>query len=441
MTANQPTNLRQLSKSRPIGRVRSVDGAMIWASGLSAATAIGDQVRLDQQFGERSGEVVRIEEDRVGILPDFGTAGISLGDRIVSHGPIRITPGPHWIGRILDSCGKPLDGKPMAYGHEPRGLEGSPPAAATRKGFGPQVRTGLTMFDTVLPIATGQRLGLFAGSGVGKSTLLAQMAQGMAADVVVLCLVGERGRELSEFVQNNLGEEGLSRTVIVVATSDRPAIERRRCLYTAVAAAESFRDQGLHVLLLVDSITRFAEAHREVATTAGELPAIQGFPASTAHRIHSLCERLGTGGVGQGDITALISVLVAGSDMDEPIADILRGVLDGHVVLDRTIAERGRFPATHILQSVSRSLPRVLSHSQNTLLSEVRSLLSVYEQSEPMLRSGLYRGGSDPVLERAIAFWPQFEQFVQTANPGNPEDAFQKLELLLKRLPGNGASG
>ena len=218
----------------------------------------------------------------------------------------------------------------------------------------------------------------------------------------MLALIGERGRELREFVENALGKEGMKRAIVVTATSDRSPVVRRRCAWAAMAVAEHFRDQGAHVLLLADSITRFAEAHREVAVAAGELPSLRGYPPSTAHMIMSLCERAGPGPDGAGDITALFSVLVAGSDMEEPVADILRGVLDGHVVLDRAIAERGRFPAIDLLRSVSRSLPQAASEAENKIIGRTRQLLGAYEKSELMIRAGLYAEGSDPVLDQAI---------------------------------------
>jgi flagellum-specific ATP synthase len=291
----------------------------------------------------------------------------------------------------------------------------------------------MAVFDTLLPLVRGQRIGLFAGSGVGKSHLLANFAQGMQADVVVLALVGERGREVLDFVNTILGPEGMARTVVVAATSDRSPLERRRCPLAAMTIAEHFRDQGKHVLYLADSITRFAEAHREVAVASGEMPALRGHPPSVANQIMRLAERAGPGLNGVGDITAVFSVLVAGSDMEEPIADILRGVLDGHVVLDRKIAERGRYPAIDLLRSVSRSLPGAATPQENEQIQNVRRLLGAYAKSETMVRAGLYREGEDPVLDQAIKIWDDLDAFLASPSPDGPAAAFQQLELILRR--------
>ncbi len=293
--------------------------------------------------------------------------------------------------------------------------------------MGARVGTGYAVFDTLLPLARGQRIGLFAGSGVGKSTLLAGLARGVAAEVVVIGLVGERGRELRHFVEDVLGPEGMARAVVVAATSDRAPQVRRRCAWAATAVAEHFRDEGRQVLLLVDSVTRFAEAHREVSVAAGEPAALRGFPASTGPAIAALCERAGPGADPQGDITAIYSVLVQGSDMEEPVADWLRGVLDGHVVLDRTIAERGRFPAVDLLRSVSRSLPGVASRAENQLIGEARAHLGVYDRAALMIRAGLYVAGSDPEIDAAVAVQGGLDRFL--AQSGMPTPAASIVAL------------
>ncbi|PIL17795.1 hypothetical protein P775_23050, partial [Puniceibacterium antarcticum] len=315
-----------------------------------------------------------------------------------------------------------------------------PPPAAQRRALGARLDTGLAVFNTLLPVVKGQRIGLFAGSGIGKSRLLAQFARGMQADVVVLALVGERGREVRDFVTKVLGPEGMARAVVVAATSDRSPLERRRCPQAAMTIAEHFRDQGKHVLYLADSITRFAEAHREVAIASGEMPALRGFPPSTAHQIMTLAERAGPGMGSMGDITAVFSVLVAGSDMDEPIADILRGVLDGHVVLDRQIAERGRFPAVDLLRSVSRSLPEAASEDENIQIALARRLLGAYARSETMIRAGLYRNGSDTQLDQAIKAWPELETFLAETEASGIDDSFSRLQLLLRRATSGSGS-
>ncbi|MCT4555159.1 MAG: FliI/YscN family ATPase [Pelagimonas sp.] len=427
------TRISHLQPVRHVGRVQSVDGTTIWVRGLAHAACIGDRLRLFHSGGQLEGEVLRIRDSLVAMLPDESAEGVSQGDRVAVLGAPVLAPCDSWIGRVIDPYGRALDGAPLVPGLHRRPFRASPPAAASRRGLGERLATGLAVFDTLLPIVKGQRIGLFAGSGVGKSRLLAQLAQGMQADVVVLALVGERGREVLDFVKNVLGEEGMARSIVVAATSDRSPMERRRCPLAAMSIAEHFRDQGKHVLYLSDSITRFAEAHREVAIASGELPALRGHPPSVAHQIMRLAERAGPGPQGAGDITAVFSVLVAGSDMDEPIADILRGVLDGHVVMDRAIAERGRFPAIDLLKSVSRSLPEAANDHENGIIANVRQLLGAYTRSETLIRAGLYREGEDAILDQAIRAWGDLDSFLAESSPNGPEGAFQKAELILRR--------
>ncbi len=434
------TRISQMQPVRAVGRVRAVDGTAIWVSGLTKSACIGDRLRVLHKDQTLEGEVLRIRDDLVAMLPDEATEGVSLGDRVALLGAPTLAPCDSWIGRIIDPYGRPLDGAPLSPGAERRPFRASPPPAAARRGLGARLSTGLAVFDTLLPLVRGQRLGLFAGSGVGKSRLLAQLSNHVDADLVVLALVGERGREVQEFVHNVLGVDGMRRTIVVAATSDRSPLERRRCPMAAMTIAEHFRDKGAHVLYLADSITRFAEAHREVAIAAGELPAMRGHPPSVSNQIMRLAERAGPGVGNAGDITAVLSVLVAGSDMEEPVADILRGVLDGHVVLDRQIAERGRFPAIDLLRSVSRSLPDAADEAQNVLIAQVRQLLGSYAQSETMLRAGLYKDGEDPVLDQAIRAWPDLDGFLGEESPNGPEGAFKRLELILRRsVPGHPA--
>ncbi len=426
-----------LSRAQPvrdIGRVGSVEGNLVRVKGLGEVCRIADLVRVWRRDGSvLTGEVIQLHGEEVTMLPDAPPDGVSIGDRVALRNRTEIAPTDGWIGRIVDPYGQPLDGAPLLSGAEARELKASPPPPAERRGLGGRIETGMAAFNTLLPVVRGQRLGLFAGSGVGKSNLMGRFARQVQADVAVIALIGERGRELREFVENVLGQEGLARSVVIAATSDQSPLDRRRCAWAAMAVAEHFRDQGKHVLFMADSITRFAEAHREVAVAAGEMPALRGYPPSTAHLIMSLCERAGPGRDGQGDITAIFSVLVAGSDMDEPIADILRGVLDGHVVLDRQIAERGRFPAVDLLRSVSRSLPSAATDKENALISEARRLIGAYEQSATMIRAGLYSEGSDPTLDLAIRAWPQLDGFLGESGQVEIETAFARLALILRR--------
>jgi flagellum-specific ATP synthase len=422
-----------LRAAHPVGRVISVAGGLLRVGGLSRVARLGDRVRIVTARGPLSGEVLQMEAAALLILPDEAAEGVALGDRVRLLGPSEIAPSEDWIGRVIDPFGVPLDGRPLLRGPGARPLRADPPAPARRRPLGARLETGMAVFNTLLPIVRGQRMGLFAGSGVGKSMLLGHLARHMQADVVVVALIGERGRELGEFVRHVLGPEGMARTVIVAATSDRSALVRRRAALTAMAVAEQFRDAGRHVLFLADSITRFAEAHREVAIAAGEMPALRGFPPSTSHAIMSLCERAGPGEGDQGDITALLTVLVAGSDMDEPVADILRGVLDGHVVLDREIAERGRYPAIDLLRSVSRSLPQAASAEENRLIAKARHLLGTYARSETMVRAGLYTEGSDPALDQAIRIHAELDGFLAEREPADIANSFARLGLVLRR--------
>jgi len=382
-------------------------------------------------MADMDGEILTLTPEVAVVLPDHSPEGIVIGDRVTLLGPSRISPGDHWIGRVVDPWGRPADGRPLLRGPSDRSMRADPPRATERGPLGARLETGIAVFDTLLPIVRGQRIGLFAGSGVGKSTLLAKFARQITADVVVIALVGERGREVREFVDHVLGRDGMARSVVVAATSDQSPLTRRRCAWTAMAVAEHFRDQGADVLLLADSITRFAEAHREVALASGEAASLRGYPPSTAHTIMSLCERAGPGTAETGSITAVFSVLVAGSDMEEPIADILRGVLDGHVVLDRKIAERGRFPAIDLLRSVSRSLPAAATAEENRLIGEARQLLGTYDRAEMMIQAGLYAAGSDPMIDAAIRVWPGLDGFLSEDAPGGTAESFERLAAAL----------
>lgn len=389
-------------------------------TGLNSHAALGDRVRFDLPDGPLFGEVIALQERLAAILPEGPSEGLHIGARAELLFAPRLAPADSWVGRIVDPLGQPLDGRPLARGLIERSFRTAPPPAAERKRLGARLDTGLAVFDTILPLVAGQRMGLFAGSGVGKSTLLSALAKGVKADVVVIALIGERGRELREFVESVLGPQGMARAVVVAATSDQSPLMRRRCAWAGMTVAEHFRDQGKHVLFLADSITRFAEAHREIALSAGEAPSYRGFPPSTSNLIMALAERSGPGPEGAGDITGIFSVLVAGSDMEEPVADILRGVLDGHVVLDRAIAERGRFPAIDVLRSVSRSLPHAATPQENALIGRARAALGAYAESELMIRAGLYSQGSDPSLDEAVRLYPGLDHFVTLKSPSTP---------------------
>lgn len=418
--------LGRIANYRRHGRVVALTEASVEITGLTHQARIGDGVRIETAAGPVAGEIVAVSEAGTRAMTYAPPEGMAVGNDAVLEPRLGVYPGRSWIGRIIDAFGRPLDGRPLVSGTASAPLRRAPPPPATRKPLGPRLATGLAVFDTALPLARGQRIGIFAGSGVGKSTLLADLARGVEADVVVLGLIGERGRELRHFVEDVLGKEGMARSVVIAATSDQSPLVKRRAAWMAMAAAEAFRDEGAHVLLLLDLLTRFAEAHREVALTAGEAASLRAYPPSTANLIASLCERAGPGAHGTGDITGIFSVLVAGSDMEEPVADITRGVLDGHVILDRAIAERGRFPAVDVRRSVSRSLPGIASEAENAQLATMRRVLTAYEDAALMIQTGLYVTGSDPAIDRAIRVWPGLDAYF-TLRSNSVAESFEKL--------------
>ena len=420
-----------IQTARDIGRVAESTRGTFLVTGLSRA-ALGERVLAETGAGPLGGEIVHLSARGAVVLPEDDPEGLRIGSRVERLGPATIAPDRSWLGRIVDPFGKPMDGRPLLPGTQRRAMTGTPPPAAARRALGDRLSTGVAVFDTLLPLVRGQRIGLFAGSGVGKSSLLAKFARGVSADIAVIALVGERGRELRDFTERVLGPDGMARSIVMTATSDQSPLMRRRCALSAMAVAEHFRDQGLHVLLLADSVTRFAEAHREVALASGEQASLRGYPPSTSHAIMGLAERAGPGAGGQGDITAVFSVLVAGSDMEEPVADILRGTLDGHVVLDRKVAERGRYPAIDLLRSVSRALPGAASEAENVQIAEARRVLGAYDRAEMMIQAGLYAPGSDALIDRAIRLFPRLDAFLaEDAPTGGPPASFARLKACL----------
>jgi len=415
------------------GTVRASDGVSVRIAGLSAFARLGDHLAVGA--GGLRAEVVAIDRDVVTAMlmgPGEGLAAGARADLVTEAAP---KPSPAWCGHVVDAFGRLADGSPAPEGEAAAALRHAPPRAASRRALGGRIGTGLAATDTMLPLCRGQRLGVFAGSGVGKSMLLGALARGVEADRVVIGLIGERGREVGDFVHRTLGRDAMARAVVVAATSDQTALVKRRAALLAMAVAEHFRDAGEHVLLLVDSLTRYAEAHREIALAAGEAPALRAFPPSTGAEIAQLCERAGPGSGTQGDITAVFTVLVAGSDMEEPVADMVRGVLDGHVVLDRAIAERGRYPAIDLCRSVSRSAPGAWTPQEAALAGEARRLTAAYEEAAPMIQAGLYQKGSDPLLDRAVALWPALDAFVGRIEEDGPEASFAALAEILGSAP------
>ncbi len=417
-----------------LGHVHAVAGNAVQITGLSHMIHLGDEVEIliPSQKPLRA-EITRLGADTATAVPFAPLTGIPLKAPVRWIGLPRIAPDRSWLGRVINPFGEPLDRRPLWPGADTVTLSAPPPPAHTRRPMGDRIETGLPVMDMFLPLARGQRIGLFAGSGVGKSTLLGSLARHVETDVTVVALIGERGREVGEFLHTILGEEALKRTVVIVATSDQAPGIRRKAIELAITVAEFFRDQGAHVLFLADSITRFAEAHREVAVASGEAANLNGFPSSLTHALAQIVERAGPGGTGAtGDITAVFSVLVAGSDMEEPVADILRGLIDGHVVLSRSIAERGRYPAIDVLRSVSRALPGVATPEENTLLTQARHLLSTYERAELMIQSGLYVSGSDLKIDAAIRAQDKLDGLFGQPGPQSIEESFSQLHGILE---------
>ncbi len=413
------------------GRVVSVENGLLEIAGLNDFAKIGDRLRF-AGAQPTYGEVVAMREEAVFVLPDASMTGMAPGDRAYLCTDNEFRPSVEWLGSVINASGEAVDRAVTPRGDRVMPLNAAEAAMTNRRGLGARLNTGLAPFDTFLPLCKGQRVGLFAGSGVGKTTLVGDLARRIEADVVIVALIGERSREIGEFVDRILESKGRDRSIVFVSTCDEPAPLKRRCAMMAVAAAEYFRDMGLHVLVLFDSITRFADAHREIALTAGETPSLRAYPPSTFRAIASLAERTGPGAGEAGDITAIFSVLVAGSDMDEPIADMVRSILDGHVVMDRAIAERGRFPSIDIRRSVSRSLPNAASEEENQMLSRARTLIAAYDDAATMIQTGLYAAGSDAEIDEAIEVWPALDRFI-TEKSESCAESYAKLEAALTR--------
>jgi len=429
--------LGRLPRWQRFGTLAGVRGAALSITGLGEGVSIGDRMRVQRPGQDKVvlGEFVAFTPEAALGVPEGGTEGLSPGARVWLESPLVLHPCDAWMGRVIDSLGQPLDGRgPLPQGRRGVPLRQPAPDAMRRRLVGAKLETGLRALDVFTPICRGQRLGIFAASGVGKSTLMGMLARFVEADVIVVGLIGERGREVREFLDHTLGEEGRRRTVVVVSTSDQPALARRRAAQATLAVAEHFRSEGKQVFLLLDSVTRLAHAQREIGLAAGEPATARSYTPSVFTELPALLERAGPGPEGEGDITAIFTVLVDGDDHDEPIADAVRGILDGHIVLDRRIGERGRWPAIDILRSVSRALPRCHEAHQNALLGEARRHLASYADMAEMIRLGAYRAGSDPQVDTAIRLQPPLEAFLSQAldERSTAEAAFGQLEQILR---------
>ena len=395
---------------RRTGRVTRLVGLRIEVEGVTAA--VGEAVRIWRGGGVLDAEVVAVQGTALACMPLGDVSGVRYGDTVEALGrPLPVVVGEGLLGRVLDGLGRPIDdGPPLAQRHEV-GLEASPPHPLRRELVDRQLALGIRAVDTLVPCGRGQRLGIFAGSGVGKSSLLSMVARGTDAAVSVLALVGERGREVNEFIQRDLGAEGLARSVVVVATSDEPALVRIRAAFTATRIAEWFRDQGKDVVLMMDSLTRFAMAQREVGLSAGEPPATRGYPPSVFTLMPRLLERAGAAEV--GSITGLYTVLVEGDDMNEPIADAARSLLDGHIVLSRRLATANHFPSIEVLESLSRVEPAILTRAQRDMGAEIRRLLAAYREAKDLVEIGAYVAGSNPLVDRALRRRDDIDRFLR----------------------------
>jgi ATP synthase in type III secretion protein N len=408
-----------------VGKVRAVVGLSMRASLPDAR--IGDVVLIRRKGAPLLGEIVGFEEGETIILPLGELAGVGPDDAVESTGaPLEVRASDALLGRVVNGLGQPLDGEPAISGAAVP-VDRSPPPALGRRRVDEPLPTGIRVIDGLLTLGQGQRIGLFAGSGVGKSTLLGAIARGTAADVVVVALVGERGREVGEFLEQSLGIEGRKKSVVVVATSDAPALERLRAAQVATAYAEYFRDRGRSVMLLVDSVTRFARAQREVGLSAGEPPARRGYPPSVFALLPRLLERSGQGE--RGSITAIYTVLVEGGDLDEPIADEVRGIVDGHVVLDRGIAARGRYPAVDVTASLSRVMSAIVDHRHLESARAMRDMVALFESKRDLVLLGAYAKGTDKELDRAIERMPRVEAFLRQ-NAGEIAPFAESVQLM-----------
>jgi flagellum-specific ATP synthase len=416
------------------GRIHEVSATRYKVRGLSTTARMGDIVEHRGRKGTGKGEIVQIGAEEVLVAPLVGRLDAGIGDAVFNLGPHLIHPHLSWRGRAIDALGRPIDGHgPLVdgvdLGHAPKAA----PTALSRKRVGTPFLTGVRVIDIFTPICFGQRMGVFAGSGVGKSTLLAMLANAAAFDTVVVALVGERGREVREFLEDTIGKESLAKTVAVVATSDESAMMRRRAPDTAMRVAEHFCAAGQSVLLVLDSITRFAHALREVATSTGEPPVARGYPASVFTDLPKLLERAGPGVEGHGSITAIISVLVDGDDHNDPVADSVRGILDGHIVLDRAIAEQGRYPAVNPLSSISRLASKAWSDDQRALVAALRGMIARFEDTRDIRLLGAYQGGVDAELDNAVQQTPLiYEALMQSPRDRTSREPFADLARHLK---------
>jgi flagellum-specific ATP synthase len=419
---------RRAAAPQVTGQVTGVMGLSVTVRGIAAR--VGDLIHIGESAVPA--EVVALDRDRLTCMPLGELTGIGTGVEAIATGaPLQIAVGASLRGRVLNGLGVPIDGGPELAGCERVPVDLAPPDPLSRARVTEPMPLGVRALDSLVPCGRGQRIGIFAGSGVGKSSLLSMITRGTAAEISVIALVGERGREVREFLDNDLGPEGLARSVVIVATSDQPPLVRLRAAFVATRVAEWFRDQGQHALLLMDSVTRVAMAQREVGLSAGEPPATRGYPPSVFALLPRLLERAGPGSI--GSITGLYTVLVEGDDHNEPIADSTRSILDGHVVLDRRLATSGHFPSIDVLESVSRVAGAVTSPEQRAEATALRRILAAYRDVRELIEIGAYVPGTNPDADRARALLPQINAFLRQGldDPSTAAQAWQQLSNLL----------
>ncbi|WP_445489593.1 flagellar protein export ATPase FliI [Rhodopseudomonas sp. RCAM05734] len=397
------------------GRVVGVRGLMVEIAGPIHAMSVGARIVIETGTNRFiPAEVIGFSGNNAVVMPFAGLEGVRRGCRaVIANAASQVRPSISWLGRVVNAMAEPIDGKgPLQQGPAPMPYRNSPPPAHSRKRVGDPLDLGVRSLNTFLTCCRGQRMGIFAGSGVGKSVLLSMLARNVDADVSVIGLIGERGREVQEFLQEDLGEEGLARAVVVVATSDEPALMRRQAAYLTMSISEYFRDEGKDVMCMMDSVTRFAMAQREIGLSVGEPPTAKGYTPTVFTELPKLLERAGPG-TNEGSITGIFTVLVDGDDHNEPVADAVRGILDGHIVMQRAIAERGRYPAINILKSVSRTMPKSCDPVYLPTITRARQIMATYADMEELIRLGAYRAGSSPEVDEAIRLHEPLESFLR----------------------------
>lgn len=424
------------------GRVAAVQGLLVEIAGPVHEMSVGSRLMIDSGEGNPPvpAEVVGFRDGHALCMPFSNLEGVRMGCKAtVTARESVVHPSNQWLGRVINALGEPIDGKgDLPGGGSPRKLRTNPPPASERSRVGGPIDLGVRALNTFVTCCEGQRMGIFAGSGVGKSVLMSMLARNTDCDVSVIGLIGERGREVQEFIEDDLGEEGLARSVVVVATSDESVLMRRQAAYLAMTVAEHFRDEGQSVLCMMDSITRFAMAQREIGLSVGEPPTSKGYTPTVFTELPRLLERAGPGKVGKGMITGLFTVLVEGDNHNEPVADAVRGILDGHIVMERAIAERGRYPAINVLKSVSRTMPRCVPEAQLPVLRKAKQLMATFSDMEELIRLGAYRKGSDPTVDEAIRRHEPLETFLTQwkDEATSLEEGYSRLANLLEMTPG-----